>query len=83
MRFIFKRRKLLLVLVIGLLIAYLVPQLYGITPEQLLDHRPEHPVMAALVIVLLYAAKSFLFVIPSPALYIAAGIVFPLCWRCS
>ena len=76
MDFIYKWRKVILIFVIALLIIYLAPKFYGITPEQLLDHSPESPIMAAVIIVILYSIKPLIFIIPSVVLYLTAGIVF-------
>ena len=76
MKFIYKWRKLLLLILLALVIAYIAPKIYGITPEQLLDHKPDHPVIAAAIIVALYAVKPLIFIIPAVLLYIAAGLIF-------
>ena len=80
MNTLYKYRKVIFGVIMAVLIALLAPRLSGLSPETILNYSPESPWLAALVILLLYVVKSFVFFIPLAALYIAAGLMFPPGW---
>lgn len=47
------------------------------TVDTILEYTPENAVLAAFVLLLLFAIKSFTVVIPLSVLYLASGIIFP------
>ncbi|MDO4489118.1 MAG: VTT domain-containing protein [Eubacteriales bacterium] len=49
-----------------------------ITVEKIMGYTPKKPVLAAFVMLILYALKSVSVVIYSPIFYVACGIMFPL-----
>lgn len=50
----------------------------GLTVEQIVNYRPENPVLAALAMLGLFLLKSVDFIMHSGVLYAASGIMFPL-----
>lgn len=67
-------------LIIGGSFLFLRPYVANLTVEQLLEFTPGEPVLASLVLLLLFALKSMTVVFPLMVLYLAVGHLFPLWW---
>lgn len=79
MKFLFKHRRLIFAVLLLAVVAILFPHVRELPVAELLDHA-ESPVVAALILIGLFCVKSVLFVIPLVALYIGAGVLFPVGW---
>lgn len=75
-----KHFNLILVISIILLIIICAPRASKLSLQDLLDFTPESLPLAGLVLIGLYCLKAFVMFIPLTALYIGAGMVFPLGW---
>ena len=80
MNFLYKWRKLIFIVAIAAAVIVVAPQIKGITLEEFLNNSPENLFAAAGIILLIYLAKPFIFVIPSIGVFAAVGIIFPLGW---
>lgn len=81
-----KNRKCYIVIAVAVLALSLIligtyKKLWPISAEvfsQILEHTGRSPFLTAAAILLLYVLKTFIMVIPETALYISAGLIFPL-----
>lgn len=80
MKLLYKYRKVLLIVLAVILIIIAFPWLRQLSVEEIVNFTPRSPILAALVLIGFYCAKPVLMVIPSYALYIASGILFPTGW---
>lgn len=78
-----KRKKIVMVVTIVLVVVLLIvlwPVLRSISAEDILNYSPQNPWLAALFLVGIFCVKNVLMLIPSAALCIAAGMMFPTGW---
>ena len=47
-----------------------------ITPEELAEHAPRNHVLAGIFMIVAFALKSLVFIVPIPILYLASGLIF-------
>lgn len=59
-------------------VIWLYPRLHGLDAETILEWVPERPLAAALVLLLLYAAKGLSFFFPLAVLEAVGGLLFPV-----
>jgi uncharacterized membrane protein YdjX (TVP38/TMEM64 family) len=78
---ILKRILQLLPWVVGLVLMLSVTLVFAKHPdikaEDLVGYAPKNGFLAAVFLIVLFAVKSLIFVIPIPILYIASGLIFP------
>ena len=67
-------------IIIGVSFLFFRPYVADLTVEGLLEFTPSDPVLASVVLLLLFALKSMTVVFPLMVLYLAAGHLFPLWW---
>jgi uncharacterized membrane protein YdjX (TVP38/TMEM64 family) len=53
-----------------------ITDITDITPEELVEYAPKNDFLAAIFLIVLFAVKSLIFLIPIPVLYIASGFLF-------
>ena len=75
-----KHLKYILFISYIILIIILLRRFSGFDVSDILTYSPESPLLAAFVIVGLYSLKSVVLLIPTVALYISAGVMFPVGW---
>ena len=80
MEFLQKKSKYLFLILVIILTVLMAPHIYNMSPEEFLNYSPASPFRIALVIILLYALKSVILIIPVSVIYIATGIIFPTGW---
>ena len=66
--------------IIGVSFLFFRPYVADLTVEGLLEFTPSDPVLASVVLLLLFALKSMTVVFPLMVLYLAVGHLFPLWW---
>ncbi|MDL2214286.1 VTT domain-containing protein [Clostridia bacterium OttesenSCG-928-O13] len=74
---LYKHRKVLVVVLVVAAILALLPFARGLSVEKMLNYTPSSPLLAAVVLVLVYCLKSVVMVLPSYGLYIVGGMLFP------
>jgi uncharacterized membrane protein YdjX (TVP38/TMEM64 family) len=47
-----------------------------LTPEELAEHAPKNQILAGAFMIILFAVKSLIFIVPIPILYLASGLIF-------
>lgn len=67
-------------LIIGSSILFLRPYFSTITVDEILHFTPSNPLLAAVVLLLLFGLKSMTVVFPIMVLYLTVGHLFPLWW---
>lgn len=70
--------RIIAILVAVILLLLLVNAFKGITVQGILSYEPENPFVAFLVLMGFYCLKSVIVVFPITALFISAGIMFPV-----
>lgn len=78
-----KRKRIIAVVGIVLVVVLLIllwPVLSSISAEDILNYSPENPWLAALFLIGIFCLKNVLMLIPSAALCVAAGMMFPTGW---
>lgn len=73
-----KTLKIIVALIWAAIIVFALVEMRELSVEEILEFTPESPLLAALVIIFLFALKSLSFVMPSWLLYVSAGLIFPL-----
>lgn len=80
MKFLYKYRKIVfIVLGVGLVLV-LVPWVRQLDAQAILNFTPKSPIRAAAIIIGLFWLKSVVMIIPSYALYTASGMLLPTGW---
>lgn len=77
---IFKRILQIMPWVMGIALLFFVTSVFlehpDISAEDVVEYAPKNEFLAALFIILLFAVKSLVFIIPIPFLYISSGLIF-------
>ena len=74
----YNRICLLLLLFLWILVLQAQPALAeaDLTPEELVEYAPKNEGLAVVFMIVLFAVKSLIFIIPIPVLYLASGLIF-------
>lgn len=67
-------------MIICVVILGLFPRLATLSVSTITNYSPGSPALSALLLLAIYCVKSVTIMVPLPALYISAGVMFPMPW---